>query len=170
MKKVIFAAMALSLVFVACNKEEVETTTQEDQITETTVQNKWHNGDGRTFFSNRPSGGLNGNGEGCEKPGTDCSFSNIVSGPLGGGACIVGPMVIDNEMWLDDEADVSLIDYITENFDEIGEYIDATLLDAVISGELILKRSGTYVDGEAAFLKFVNAEDINVMVYPVIVE
>ena len=150
--------LALSINFVACNKEEVKVAEEIKELENSTLRTS--NGGTRQYFS-RFEGPMNEiHTEGCEYPGNDCfewvgymAISNlgdfIFGAPLAGG----DPVVIQ--------------EYFGDYQTELAPYLHSDLISGVIDGSLNVKKSGSTDEiGDTVYLIFTDSDEAIVSVAP----
>ena len=153
MKKVILSTFALSVLFMACEKDVI---VPDSEITanEQSAQTISNDADlttkanGRIWFDNGEQPGVDGEDYGCDLTGGNCLDEVVVVGLVDQGD--MGD-VIDEIRGGDAEG---IIDLFESNETMLDGYIDPDLVDKVISEYYTVSCRGIFGTSTSAYLKF----------------
>lgn len=154
MKKLIFSALALGLVFLSCEKEDVTAEATSNAVAENTDPSNTRGYLWPVYYE--IPGPPNGTGDleyGCRDHGGYCYGLRPVYGVVHQYAISTIIDVVNGENPVD-IADVFMLHY-----DVAVEYIDSDMVDGAIEGVYTVKNTGDFSLGSIAYLQFYDAED-----------
>ncbi len=159
MKKLIFSALALGLVFMACEKDEITSKKTADAFVESDEPiNTRQNGYPQYYELPGPVGQDGDPDYGCSGIGGNCY--GLVAPLVPHLPAIGGVIDVVNE---GEPAPITDAFLMYEGILDI--YVDPSVVDGVIAGMYTVKNTGEFSSGSIAYLQFYDAEEELVGVY-----